>query len=101
MGRVQKYVRIVATRPVVVVAITLLAAVPTAAALRFHGSAHAVSLSRRSVLSGGPARAMQGSQPAVGKPQARKAVQGDLKKPQVLSKPTELYLRKAHSAVFD
>jgi Carboxypeptidase regulatory-like domain len=95
MGKVKKYVRKLGTRPVVVVAVALLAAVPTAAALRLHSSTHPVS------LSGVRQRATQGSQPATDLPRATKAIPGNLKKPQVLSKPTELYLRKAHSAVFD
>ncbi len=96
VGKVQKYVRKLATRPLIVVAITLLAAVPTAAALRLHSATRAVSLSARQRATQG-----SGSQQATDLPRAAKAVPGNLTNPKVLSNPTQLYLRKARSAVFD
>jgi hypothetical protein len=49
----------------------------------------------------GPARAAQGGDVPISKPRAVMAERGQLKKPVVISKPTELHLNKAHGAVFD
>ena len=89
--------RLLRTRPALAVGVVAIAALTPAAstALRSQSSSQAVLRAQD------PGRATQGAPVAVAKPMAVKAVKGELKKPVVRTKPTELHLRKANGAVFD
>jgi YVTN family beta-propeller protein len=85
-------------RPALVVGIVLLVTFAPAAAGVFRAQR---SASFEVATAAGPGRAAPGDVAPASQPTAVKAEQGNLPKSRVISKPTELRLKKAGSAVFD